>query len=42
VHAGGEVRYLTALDERAQWTAKNLLIRKHRPGSFIDPPGLAQ
>jgi ATP-dependent Lhr-like helicase len=42
VHAGGEVRYLAPLDERAQWTVKNLLIRKQRPGSFLDPPGLAQ
>jgi hypothetical protein len=43
VHAGGEVRYLATLDERAQWTAKNLLIRRQRPGSFVaDAPELAQ
>ena len=42
VHAGGEVRYLAFLDERAQWTAKNLLIRKQRPGSFVDVSGVAQ
>ena len=43
VHSGGEVRYLATLDEQAQWTAKNLLIRKQRPGSFVvDAPDLAQ
>jgi ATP-dependent Lhr-like helicase len=42
VHAGGEVRYLTALDEGAQWIAKNLLIRRQRPGAFLSAPDTAQ
>ena len=33
VQVGGEVRYLAALDARAQWEAKNLLIRKQRQAS---------
>ena len=35
VQTGGEVRYLAALDERAQWAVKNLLIRRQRPGSYV-------
>jgi ATP-dependent Lhr-like helicase len=42
VHAGGEVRYLAELDAPAQWTVKNLLIRKQRVGSYVDGTGLAQ
>ena len=42
VHAGGEVRYLTALDEGAQWAAKNLLIRRQRPGSYVEGADTAQ
>jgi ATP-dependent Lhr-like helicase len=42
VHAGGEVRYLTALDAGAQWEVKNLLIRALRPGSYVAGAGRAQ
>jgi ATP-dependent Lhr-like helicase len=42
VHTGGEVRYLTALDEGAQWAAKNLLIRRQRPGSYVEGADTAQ
>jgi ATP-dependent Lhr-like helicase len=42
VHAGGEVRYLTALDEGAQWVAKNLLIRRQQPGSYVQGADTAQ
>jgi ATP-dependent Lhr-like helicase len=42
VHAGGEVRYLAPLDEAAQWAAKNLLIRRQRPGSYVQGAGMAQ
>jgi ATP-dependent Lhr-like helicase len=42
VHTGGEVRYLATLDESAQWTAKNLLIRRQRPGSYVQGADTAQ
>jgi ATP-dependent Lhr-like helicase len=43
VHSGGEVRYLAPLDESAQWTVRNLLIRRQRPGSYVEGAGgLAQ
>jgi ATP-dependent Lhr-like helicase len=42
VHAGGEVRYLAELDEGAQWAAKNLLIRRQQPGSYVQGAGTAQ
>ncbi|HET7525505.1 MAG TPA: helicase-related protein, partial [Burkholderiaceae bacterium] len=42
VQSGGEVRYLTALDEAAQWAVKNLLIRRQRPGSYVEGAGTAQ
>ena len=42
VHAGGEVRYLATLDESAQWAAKNLLIRRQRPGSYVQGADTAQ
>ncbi|HJW10918.1 MAG TPA: hypothetical protein VJ598_03975, partial [Albitalea sp.] len=38
VQSGGEVHYLAPLEAGAQWEAKNLLIRKQRPGSYIEPP----
>jgi ATP-dependent Lhr-like helicase len=38
VQSGGEVQYLTPLDAGAQWEARNLLIRKHRPGSYVETP----
>jgi ATP-dependent Lhr-like helicase len=42
VQAGGEVRYLKALDAKAEWEVKNLLIRKQRPGGYLGEPGRAQ
>ena len=42
VQSGGEVRYLAALDEGAQWEVKNLLIRRQRPGSYVEGAGTAQ
>jgi ATP-dependent helicase Lhr and Lhr-like helicase len=42
VQSGGELRYLTTLDAGAQWEVKNLLIRKQRPGSYLEPPQRAQ
>jgi hypothetical protein len=30
------VRYLASLDASNQWTVKNLLIRKQRPGSYVE------
>ena len=42
VHSGGEVSFLAPLDTGAQWTARNLLIRRQRPGSYIEGAGTAQ
>jgi ATP-dependent Lhr-like helicase len=42
VHSGGEVHYLTALDASAQWTVKNLLIRRQQPSSYVEGVGTAQ
>jgi ATP-dependent Lhr-like helicase len=42
VHTGGEVRYLATLDESGQWAAKNLLIRRQRPGSYVQGADTAQ
>jgi len=38
VQSGGEVHYLTPLDAGAQWDVTNLLIRKHRPDSYVETP----
>jgi ATP-dependent Lhr-like helicase len=38
VQSGGEVRYLAELAAAAQWEVRNLLIRKHRPGSYVQAP----
>jgi len=42
VQSGGEVRYLAELEAAAQWEVRNLLIRKHRPGSYVQAPAQAQ
>jgi len=38
VQSGGDVHYLTPLDAGEQWEVKNLLIRKQRPGNYVEPP----
>jgi ATP-dependent Lhr-like helicase len=38
VHSGGDCRYLAELDEGAQWQVRNLLIRRQRPASYLQPP----
>jgi ATP-dependent Lhr-like helicase len=40
VHAGGEVRYLAPLDESTQWELKKQLIRRQRPGNYLEPPAV--
>lgn len=42
IQAGGEVRYLKPLEAGTEWEVKNLLIRKHRPGSYLEPPARSQ
>lgn len=42
VHSGGEVHYLAALDAPAQWTVRQLLIRRQRPGSYVEGAETAQ
>jgi ATP-dependent Lhr-like helicase len=38
VQVGGEVHYLKTLDSKAEWEIRNLLIRRQRPGSYLDTP----
>ncbi|MBW8832226.1 MAG: DEAD/DEAH box helicase [Burkholderiales bacterium] len=42
VQSGGDVHYLTPLDAGGQWEVKNLLLRKQRPGSCVEPPARRQ
>jgi ATP-dependent Lhr-like helicase len=42
VQAAGEVRYLKPLDAKAEWEIKNLLIRKHKPGGYVEQPAWPQ
>ena len=42
VQAGGELCFLKLLDASGQWTARNLLIRRQRPGAFVEGAGTAQ
>jgi ATP-dependent Lhr-like helicase len=42
VQSGGEVHYLRELETAAQWEVRNLLIRKQRPGSYVEAPARAQ
>ena len=42
VQSGGDVHFLTPLDESGQWEARNLLIRKQRPGNYLEPPAERQ
>jgi ATP-dependent Lhr-like helicase len=36
VQSGGEIRFLSSLPPGAQWEVRNLLIRRHRPGSYLE------
>ncbi|WP_280151350.1 DEAD/DEAH box helicase [Piscinibacter sp. XHJ-5] len=38
VQSGGDIHYLTELEAGVQWEVKNLLIRKQRPGSYVEAP----
>ncbi|MDB5987960.1 MAG: box helicase [Nevskia sp.] len=42
LQSGGEVRYLKTLDAKAEWEVKNLLIRRQRPASYVEPPARPQ
>jgi ATP-dependent Lhr-like helicase len=35
-YAGGEVRFLTELDQKAQWEAQNAILRRHVPAVLAD------
>ena len=39
VHSGGGVHWLAVLEAPAQWEARNLLIRRQRPDSWVEPAG---
>ena len=36
VQTGGEVQYLKDVDEKSQWEIRNLLVRKQRPGGYLE------
>jgi ATP-dependent Lhr-like helicase len=36
VYVGGEVRFLTQLDPKAQWEAQNAILRRHVPAVLAD------
>lgn len=36
VQTGGEVRFLEEIAEKSQWEIRNLLIRKQRPGCYVE------
>jgi ATP-dependent Lhr-like helicase len=38
LQSGGDVRYLQAADEAAQWEIRNLLIRRQRPAAYLELP----
>lgn len=38
VQAGEAVRYLQPVDAPSEWEVRNLLIRKQRAGSYLEPP----
>jgi len=42
VQSGGDVHYLTPRDACGQWEVRNLLIRKQRPGSYVELPAERQ
>ena len=42
VQAGGELCFLKPLDASGQWTARNLLIRRQRPGAYVEGAGKEQ
>jgi ATP-dependent Lhr-like helicase len=35
-YAGGEVRFLTELDQKSQWEAQNAILRRHVPAVLAD------
>ncbi len=42
VHSGGELRYAAALDDAAQWAARQQLVRREAPGRRAEPSPQAQ
>jgi hypothetical protein len=38
--SGSDIRYLQELEPAQQWEVKNLLIRRQRPASYVQPPPL--
>ncbi len=38
LQSAGDVRYLQAVDEAAQWEIRNLLIRRQRPAGYLESP----
>jgi ATP-dependent Lhr-like helicase len=36
--SGSDIRYLQDLEPAQQWEVKNLLIRRQRPASYVEPP----
>ena len=36
VQAGEDIRFLQAVESKSEWEIRNLLIRKQRPGSYVE------
>jgi ATP-dependent Lhr-like helicase len=37
VQSGDDVRFLQPVESKSEWEIRNLLIRKQRPGGYVDP-----
>jgi ATP-dependent Lhr-like helicase len=42
VQAGDDIRFLQAVESKSEWEIRNLLIRKQRPGGYLEVPGTSQ
>jgi ATP-dependent Lhr-like helicase len=42
VQAGDDIRFLQAVESKSEWEIRNLLIRKQRPGGYVEPSRTTQ
>jgi ATP-dependent Lhr-like helicase len=38
VQSGDDIRFLQAVESKSEWEIRNLLIRRQRPGGYVDTP----
>jgi ATP-dependent Lhr-like helicase len=36
VQAGADIRLLAAVESKSEWEIRNLLVRRQRPGSYVE------